>query len=113
MAPENLSKIGPAVAVSFVGSRFGSSHGFTHTGAIGRTGFALTPIPEGLYASAVAEAVTVTWVRPHIRAKKVGRSFLVIWTFTRGLFPGEAGKLTTTSVAGSKFLPPNLFCAAT
>src|SRR5258706_3401978 len=71
------SKIGPPPPV---GSKFGKSHGFTQTGAIGPPAPREIVVPDGLYASAAAVALTVTWVRPQIRAKKVGRSFRVTCT---------------------------------
>jgi hypothetical protein len=72
MVPVAATKIAPPAAV---GLMFGSSHGFTQMGA---TGGLLALIPaalEGLYASAVAFAVTVSCVVPQIRAKNVGRVF--------------------------------------
>jgi hypothetical protein len=107
MAPVTGSKIFPPVVL--VGSRFGSNHGLTQMGA---TGIVVSPkafIPEGLYASAVADAPAVNCVRPQTRAKKVGRVLLKIVTFISGSVPTPApalGKLTVTSLE-SRLLSPD------
>jgi hypothetical protein len=72
----NGLQVPPVQLAGWMGSRFGTIHGFTHRG---RTGviFPLGTFPfiseaEGLKASAVAFADIVFPVFPQIRAKKVG-----------------------------------------
>src|SRR5258707_7759777 len=104
--------------------------GFTHLGATGVTWPADAPFPtmpelEELKASAVAVPLTVAPVRPHIRAKNVGRSVRCTFTVTRGFTPNgrlgpEAahcvsellGNVTATW-AGRRAIPPIVFCVAT
>jgi hypothetical protein len=57
--------------------------------------FAVETLPtlpelEELKASAVAVPLTVAPVRPHIRAKNVGRSVRCTFTVTRGFTPNAA-----------------------
>src|ERR1700690_4283069 len=97
---------------------FGSTNGFTQLGAIGTPTETVRSVarPDGLKASAVADAEIVTCVLPQMRAKKTGRSVLVTVTVTQGFATCICGvaeqgllpiplKFTVTSAA-SKFLPP-------
>ena len=79
---------GTGVALKMVvpplGSIFGSTHGFTQMGATGVLPVFAVADGEGLYASAVADAATVTCVLPQMRAKNVGRLACTL-TVTVGL----------------------------
>ena len=109
MAPVAATKIGPPAAV---GLMFGSNHGLTQMGATGGLVAVIPESLEGLYASAVAEADTVSWVFPQIRAKNVGRVVTCTRTVTVGLVGLVPPKLTVILplVRGA---PPTLFCSAT
>src|ERR1700690_3464808 len=111
--------MGPLV----LGSMFGSTHGFTQLGAMGKACeiVRLFATPDGLKASAVADADIVTCVLPQMRAKKTGRSVLVTVTvthgldtccsITQGLLPFPL-KFTVTS-DDNRFLPPTELLIAT
>jgi hypothetical protein len=67
---------GPQLAFKgpgFVGSQFGTAHGFTFPMFMGAP-----VVPDALYASAVALTVTVPGKLPQMRPKKVGKP--VRWT---------------------------------
>src|SRR5580692_10494640 len=102
MLPDE-SKI--ALPVPVLGSRFGSSHGFTQRGATGgEVVFDVPAPPVGLYASEVAEAATITCVLPQMRAKNVGK-LACTRTVTVG-FVGGPAKTGAETWAAVRFTPP-------
>ena len=91
----------PGAQLELPGSKFGTSHGFTHCGCTGVTRpFGATPTlaeSAGLNASAVAVALTELDVVPQMREKKLGMLTGVTCTVTIGL-TAKAGPKVEQSV---------------